>query len=72
MKSLKGLPVVVNKWASWCAPCIAEFPDLQKTAKKYGSRVAFLGVNVSDSDAKAKQFLRKFPQCRTPATSTPT
>lgn len=60
--SLKGLPVVVNKWASWCAPCIAEAPDLQATAKKYGNRVAFLGVNVSDSDAKAKAFLGKYPQ----------
>jgi cytochrome c biogenesis protein CcmG/thiol:disulfide interchange protein DsbE len=62
LESLKGLPVVANKWASWCAPCIAEAPDLQKTVKKYGDRVAFLGVNVADSNAKAKQFLRKFPQ----------
>jgi cytochrome c biogenesis protein CcmG/thiol:disulfide interchange protein DsbE len=62
LKSLRGLPVVANKWASWCAPCIAEAPDLQKTVKKYGDRVAFLGVNVADSNAKAKQFLRKFPQ----------
>lgn len=62
LKSLRGLPVVANKWASWCAPCIAESPDLQKTVKKYGDRVAFLGVNVADSNAKAKPFLRKFPQ----------
>lgn len=62
LKSLRGLPVVANKWASWCAPCIAEAPDLQAVAKKYGNRVAFLGVNVADSNAKAKQFLRKFPQ----------
>ena len=62
LESLKGLPVVANKWASWCAPCIAEAPDLQQTVKKYGDRVAFLGVNVADSNAKAKQFLRKFPQ----------
>jgi cytochrome c biogenesis protein CcmG/thiol:disulfide interchange protein DsbE len=62
LKSLKGLPVVANKWASWCAPCIAEAPYLQRSVKKYGNRVAFLGVNVADSNAKAKQFLRKFPQ----------
>jgi cytochrome c biogenesis protein CcmG/thiol:disulfide interchange protein DsbE len=62
LKSLHGLPVVANKWASWCAPCIAEAPALQQTAKKYGDRVAFLGVNVADSSGKAKQFLRKFPQ----------
>jgi cytochrome c biogenesis protein CcmG/thiol:disulfide interchange protein DsbE len=62
LNSLKGLPVVANKWASWCAPCVAEAPALQQAAKKYGNRVAFLGVNVADSNAKAKQFLRKFPQ----------
>lgn len=62
LEALKGLPVVANKWASWCAPCVAEAPALQQVAKKYGNRVAFLGVNVADSNAKAKQFLRKFPQ----------
>lgn len=62
LNSLRGLPVVANKWASWCGPCIAEAPYLQQTVKKYGDRVAFLGVNVADSTSKAKQFLRKFPQ----------
>lgn len=61
LESLKGLPVVANKWASWCAPCAAEAPALQQVATKYGNRVAFLGVNVADSDAGARQFLRKFP-----------
>jgi cytochrome c biogenesis protein CcmG/thiol:disulfide interchange protein DsbE len=61
MKELKGLPVVVNKWAHWCGPCVAEFPEFQQTSKKLGNRVAFLGVNVYDSNSKAKQFLRKFP-----------
>lgn len=61
IESLKGLPIVVNKWASWCPPCAAEAPYLQATAKKYGNRVAFLGVNVSDNNAKAEQFTRRFP-----------
>lgn len=61
MKSLRGLPVVVNKWASWCAPCRAEAPELQKVAKKLGNRVAFLGVNFNDSTSGSKEFLRAFP-----------
>lgn len=62
MDSLLGLPVVVNKWASWCAPCIAEAPALETAAKKLGNRVAFLGVNVADNAADVKKFQAKFPQ----------
>lgn len=61
LKSLHGLPVVANKWASWCAPCQAEAPVLQQAAKQLGGRVAFLGVNMFDSDSGAAAFMRKFP-----------
>lgn len=61
MRELKGLPVVVNKWASWCGPCRDEFPEFQDVAKQLGNRVAFLGVNVNDADSDAKEFLRRFP-----------
>lgn len=61
MKSLRGLPVVVNKWASWCGPCKAEAPELQKVAKKLGNRVAFLGIDLNDPTSDAEAFLRKFP-----------
>lgn len=62
LESLRGIPVVANKWASWCHPCIAEAPAFQQTAKKLGNKIAFLGVDVYDSNANAKQFLGKFPQ----------
>lgn len=61
MNELLGLPVVVNKWASWCGPCRAEFPEFQRTAKKLGGQVAFLGVDVYDSKSKATEFLSEFP-----------
>jgi cytochrome c biogenesis protein CcmG/thiol:disulfide interchange protein DsbE len=59
--ALKGYPVVVNIWASWCGPCRFEFPTLQKLSARYGKRVAFLGVNSQDSDANAKEFLAEAP-----------
>jgi len=61
LEKLQGHPVVVNKWASWCAPCRAEFPIFQRVGLRYGKRVAFLGVNSEDVDADAKKFLGRYP-----------
>src|SRR6478736_8786061 len=49
LASLKGYPVVVNNWASWCVPCRSEFPLFQSQAVQKGKKVAFLGVNAGDS-----------------------
>ena len=61
LQSLRGHPVVVNVWASWCEPCRQEFPYLQRLSAKYGERVAFLGVDTKDNDAAARTFLGEFP-----------
>ncbi len=59
--ALRGYPIVVNVWASWCGPCRFEFPTLQKLSATYGKRVAFIGVNSQDSDAGAETFLKEAP-----------
>jgi cytochrome c biogenesis protein CcmG, thiol:disulfide interchange protein DsbE len=59
--ALRGHPIVVNVWASWCGPCIFEFPHFQQAAAAYGKRVAFLGVNSQDSADHARNFLREEP-----------
>jgi cytochrome c biogenesis protein CcmG/thiol:disulfide interchange protein DsbE len=61
LDALRGQPVVVNKWASWCEPCRREFPLLQRASARFGDRVAFLGVDANDSSAAARTFLKEFP-----------
>jgi len=61
LSALKGYPVVVNKWGSWCPPCRAEFPFFQSQAIERGKDVAFLGVDGNDNDADATEFLEKYP-----------
>jgi cytochrome c biogenesis protein CcmG, thiol:disulfide interchange protein DsbE len=61
ISALRGYPVVVNLWASWCGPCLFEFPHFQQVAARYGKRVAFLGIDKEDSDDAASTFLRDMP-----------
>lgn len=61
LRALRGRPVVVNLWASWCDPCIFELPILQRQALKYGTRVAFLGVNSGDNRDDARALSERFP-----------
>jgi cytochrome c biogenesis protein CcmG/thiol:disulfide interchange protein DsbE len=61
LEELRGTPVVVNKWASWCGPCRFEFPWFQSLAEKRGGEIAFLGVNSNDSSGAAEQFLSELP-----------
>ena len=57
---LRGTPVVVNVWASWCGPCRVEAPLLQKASERYAGRVVFIGVDARDDESDARDFLRRY------------
>jgi cytochrome c biogenesis protein CcmG/thiol:disulfide interchange protein DsbE len=56
---LRGRPIVVNFWATWCLPCYQEHPVLVENARAIGSDVQFLGVVFNDSEDKIMTFLRQ-------------
>ena len=61
LRSLRGYPVVLNVWASWCGPCRSEFPLFANASVTYGRRVAFLGADTEDQATNARAFLAKHP-----------
>lgn len=61
LRALRGHPVVVNMWASWCDPCRFELPFFQREAVARGARVAFLGINVNDARSAARKRGAEFP-----------
>lgn len=62
LRELRGYPVVVNKWGSWCDPCRREFPYFQSQAIEHGKEIAFLGVDAAyDPEPEARKLLAALP-----------
>lgn len=60
LRELRGRPLVINFWASWCIPCRDEAPILNASARAHAGKVVFLGVNVQDLKSDALAFSREF------------
>jgi cytochrome c biogenesis protein CcmG, thiol:disulfide interchange protein DsbE len=54
-----GTPLVVNFWASWCPPCIAEMPDLEAVHQAAAGRVTFVGINTQDTQQRAGELVEQ-------------
>jgi thiol-disulfide isomerase/thioredoxin len=59
LSQLKGKPVFLNIWASWCPPCKSEMPDLQRMSRQYEDKVLVYGINSTTEDTrdKAEEFV---------------
>jgi cytochrome c biogenesis protein CcmG/thiol:disulfide interchange protein DsbE len=57
LAAVRGRPVLVNLWATWCGPCREEMPLLQSSSEQHAGAVQFLGVDTKDRPAAAAKFL---------------
>ncbi len=57
--AFKGKPLIVNVWASWCAPCRAEMGSLDRLAKRYSKQFVVIGISTDDYPENARNFLKQ-------------
>lgn len=60
LAELRGTPVVVNVWATWCPPCVEEAPHLAEVSEEYEGRVQFIGLDILDDRPAAREFIREY------------
>ncbi|MEX0682243.1 MAG: TlpA disulfide reductase family protein [Dehalococcoidia bacterium] len=62
LSDFRGKVVYINFWATWCAPCQEELPDLAYIADQYGDDLAVISVNRQESVDRARDFLGDLPR----------
>lgn len=61
LSDLKGRPVLVNFWATWCPPCREEMPAIEEFYRKYEGRIEVVGVDVGEKPETVREFLADQP-----------
>ncbi len=64
LSNLKGKVVIVNFWASWCAPCVEEIPSLIKLVEEFNGKIALIAVSQDASIDEMNAFLKSFPSIK--------
>lgn len=59
LKSLRGRPVLLNFWATWCPPCVEELPSMEELTRQLGDRAVVLAVSVDENWAVVKNFFAR-------------
>lgn len=59
LQDLRGRPMIVNIWATWCAPCVAELPSLNTLSRDYKGRLKVVAISVDQNAQTAQAFLDK-------------
>ena len=57
LSDLKGKPVLINFWATWCAPCLLEMPNLQEYYEEYPGQFEVLAVNAGETERTVQKFV---------------
>ena len=60
LEELRGTPVLVNVWATWCPPCVDEAPHLAEVSEEFEGEVQFIGLDILDDRPAAREFIREF------------
>ena len=59
MNELRGRPVMINFWATWCRPCVVEHPVLQAVSRRYEGRAHFIGIVYQDDPELIRDFIAR-------------
>ena len=60
LSELKGKPVVINMWATWCPYCVAEMQDIETVYQEYGEEVLFMLINLTDGNTETREMADAF------------
>lgn len=59
LSDCRGKVVLINIWATWCGPCVAEMPDLQQLAQDYAGKAIIVGVNCGEPEETVREFVEQ-------------